>query len=140
MDDMELAKQCRDRMYAADKAVQALDIGVEITAVGQAQAIFTVRDEMLNSHEICHGGYLFTLADTAFAYACNSRNQVTVAAAASIEFLRPARLGERIVATARERHRGGRSGIYDVLLQNQDGEQVALFRGRSHSTRDVLIS
>jgi acyl-CoA thioesterase len=120
--------------------VQALDIGVEITAVGQAEAIFTVRDEMLNGHEICHGGYLFTLADTAFAYACNSRNRVTVAAGASIEFLRPARLGERIVATARERHRDGRSGIYDVLLLNQDGEQVALFRGRSHSTRDVLVS
>lgn len=140
MDDKELAKQCRDTMYAADAAVRALEISVEVTDVGKAEATFSIRPEMLNGHDVCHGGYLFTLADTAFAYACNSYNRVTLAAAASIEFLRPVRLAERIVATARERHRGGRTGIYDVVLVNQAGEEVALFRGRSHSTREVLIS
>ena len=94
---------------------------------------------MLNGHDVCHGGYLFTLADTAFAYACNTYNQVTLASGASIEFLRPARAGDRIVARATEIHRGGRTGFYDVSLENQDGEQIAVFRGRSHSTREVLF-
>jgi len=139
MADIELAKQCRDTMYAADDAARALDISVEVTGVGQAEAKLEIRPEMLNGHKVCHGGYLFTLADTAFAYACNSYNQVTLAAGASIEFLRPVRLGDLIVATASERHRGGRTGLYDVLLCNQDGDEVALFRGRSHSTRESML-
>ncbi len=140
MDDLAIAKQCRDTMYAADVAVRALDIKVEVTGAGRAEAELEIRSEMLNGHEVCHGGYLFTLADTAFAYACNSYNLVTFAAAASIEFLRPAKLGDRIVAVATERHRGGRTGIYDVVLSNQDGAEVAIFRGRSHSTRDTLFT
>ncbi len=140
MDDLAIAKQCRDTMYAADVAVRALDIKVEVTGAGRAEAELEIRSEMLNGHEVCHGGYLFTLADTAFAYACNSYNLVTFAAAASIEFLRPAKLGDRIVAVATERHRGGRTGIYDVVLSNQDGAEVAIFRGRSHSTRDTLCT
>jgi acyl-CoA thioesterase len=127
-------------MYAADVAVRALDIKVEVTGAGRAEAELEIRSEMLNGHEVCHGGYLFTLADTAFAYACNSYNLVTFAAGASIEFLRPAKLGDQIVAVATERHRGGRTGIYDVVLSNQDGEEVAIFRGRSHSTRDTLFT
>lgn len=140
MDDLAIAKQCRDTMYAADVAVRALDIKVEVTGAGRAEAELEIRSEMLNGHEVCHGGYLFTLADTAFAYACNSYNLVTFAAAASIEFLRPAKLGDQIVAVATERHRGGRTGIYDVVLSNQDGAEVAIFRGRSHSTRDTLFT
>ena len=140
MDEMAIAKHCRDTMYEADVAVRALDISVEITGVGRAEAKLEIRSEMLNGHDVCHGGYLFTLADTAFAYACNSYNKVTLAAGASIEFLRPARLGDLIVATAIERHRGGRTGIYDVLLCNQDGVEVALFRGRSHNTREALFT
>ena len=140
MDDLAIAKQCRDTMYAVDVAVRALDIKVEVTGAGRAEAELEIRSEMLNGHEVCHGGYLFTLADTAFAYACNSYNLVTFAAAASIEFLRPAKLGDRIVAVATERHRGGRTGIYDVALSNQDGAEVAIFRGRSHSTRDTLFT
>ncbi len=140
MDDLAIAKQCRDTMYAADVAVRALDIKVEVTGAGRAEAELEIRSEMLNGHEVCHGGYLFTLADTAFAYACNSYNKVTFAAGASIEFLRPAKLGERIVAAATERHRGGRTGIYDVVLSNQDGAEIAIFRGRSHSTRDTLFT
>jgi acyl-CoA thioesterase len=140
MDDLAIAKQCRDTMYAADVAVRALDIKVEVTGAGRAEAELEIRSEMLNGHEVCHGGYLFTLADTAFAYACNSYNLVTFAAGASIEFLRPAKLGDQIFAVATERHRGGRTGIYDVVLSNQDGAEVAIFRGRSHSTRDTLFT
>ncbi len=140
MDDLELAKQCRDTMYEADPALRVLDISVEVTGVGEAEAVFEIGAEMLNGHDVCHGGYLFTLADTAFAYACNTYNKVTFAAGASIDFLRPARLGDRIVATATEIHRGGRTGLYDVLLKNQDGEDVAIFRGRSHSTNDALFT
>ncbi len=140
MDDLAIAKQCRDTMYAADVAVRALDIKVEVTGAGRAEAELEIRSEMLNGHEVCHGGYLFTLADTAFAYACNSYNLVTFAAGASIEFLRPAKLGDRIFAVARERHRGGRTGIYDVVLSDQDGAEIAIFRGRSHSTRDTLFT
>ncbi len=140
MDDLAIAKQCRDTMYAADVAVRALDIKVEVTGAGCAEAELEIRAEMLNGHEVCHGGYLFTLADTAFAYACNSYNLVTFAAGASIEFLRPAKLGDQIVAVATERHRGGRTGIYDVVLSNQDGAEVAVFRGRSHSTRGTLFT
>ena len=139
MGEKELAKQCSDKMYAADVAVRALDIAVEVNVVGQAEARMEVRAEMLNGHDVCHGGYLFTLADTAFAYACNSQNQITVAAGASIEFLRPAQLGDIVVATAVERHRGGRTGTYDVQVCNQKGVDVALFRGRSYSTRKPLI-
>lgn len=140
MDDLAIAKQCRDTMYAADVAVRALDIKVEVTGAGRAEAELEIRSEMLNGHDVCHGGYLFTLADTAFAYACNSYNLVTFAAGASIEFLRPVKLGDQIVAVATERHRGGRTGIYDVVLSNQDGAEVAVFRGRSHSTRDTLFT
>lgn len=139
MGERTLAEQCRDTMYAADVAVRSLDISVTVGAVGFAEAVFEVRPEMLNGHKVCHGGYLFTLADTAFAYACNSHNEMTLAAGAAIEFLRPAKLGERIVATAIERHRGGRTGTYDVKLCNQDGDEIALFRGRSYSTRRPLI-
>jgi acyl-CoA thioesterase len=140
MDDLAIAKQCRDTMYAADVAVRALDIKVEVTGAGRAEAELKIGSGMLNGHEVCHGGYLFTLADTAFAYACNSYNLVTFAAGASIEFLRPAKLGDQIFAVATERHRGGRTGIYDVVLRNQDGAEVAIFRGRSHSTRDTLFT
>ena len=140
MDDIALAKQCRDTMYNADAAIQALDISVEITAAGCAEAHFVVRRDMINGHGVCHGGCLFTLADTAFAYACNSYNRVTLAAGASIEFLRAAKLGDSIVAIATERHRGRRCGFYDVVVRNQDGVELALFRGRSHSMREALFN
>ncbi len=139
MDDFATAQLCRDTMYERDAAIKLLDISVEVTGVGCAEARFEVRSEMLNGFGLCHGGYLFTLADTAFAYACNSCNQITLAAGASIEFLRSANLGDQIVATATERYRGRKTGFYDVVVHNQDGEEVALFRGRSHSTRDTLF-
>ena len=92
-----------------------------------------VREDMVNGHAICHGGYIFTLADSAFAFACNSYDVTTVAAHCEISFLRPARLGEMLVAEAEERHRRGRSGIYDVTVRGADGETIALFRGWSRS-------
>ena len=140
MDDLAIAKQCRDTMFETDAAIHALDISVEVTGVGEAEARFEVRAGMLNGHGVCHGGYLFTLADTAFAYACNSYNQLTLAAGASIEFLRAAKLGDQVVAIAIERRRGRKTGFYDVVVRNQDGEDVALFRGRSHSTQDTLFT
>ncbi len=140
MDDFAIAKQCRDTMYDGDAALQLLDISVEVTAAGRAEARFEVRRDMINGHGVCHGGCLFTLADTAFAYACNSYNKVTLAAGASIEFLRAAKLGDNIVAIATERHRGRRCGFYDVVVRNQDGVELALFRGRSHSRREALFN
>ncbi len=140
MDDFAIAKKCRDTMYDGDAALQLLDISVEVTAIGRAEARFEVRRDMINGHGVCHGGCLFMLADTAFAYACNSYNKVTLAAGASIEFLRAAKLGDQMVAIATERHRGRRTGFYDVVVSNQEGEEIALFRGRSHSTRDTLFT
>ena len=99
-----------------------------------------VLDTMVNGHDICHGGYIFTLADTVFAYACNGYDRLTVAAGAAIEFVRPGRLGDDLRAVAVERHRGGRTGVYDIEVTNQDGETIAMFRGRSHSTSQSLIS
>lgn len=140
MDDLAIAKRTRDTMYERDAAIKLLDISVEVTGVGSAEARCEVRSEMLNGFGICHGGYVFTLADTAFAYACNSCNTITLAAGASIEFLRAANLGDQLVAIATERYRGRKTGFYEVVVLNQDEEEVAIFRGRSHSTHDALFS
>ena len=139
MDDSALAQLCSAKMYADDAASQALGIQIEVTAPGCAEARLEVRPDMLNGHDVCHGGLIFTLADTAFAFACNTYNKVTLAAGASIEFLRPAKRGDQLLATATERHRGGRSGIYDVVVTNQDAVEVAIFRGRSHMTSKPLL-
>lgn len=140
MDAQVIARRSAEAMFEGDDAVRELGIEVEVTGPGRAEARLEIRKEMINGHDVCHGGYLFTLADTAFAYACNSYNRVTVAAGASIEFLRPAKSGDRIVATATEIHRGARTGFYDVVLRNQDGKDIAIFRGRSHSTDAVFFS
>lgn len=136
----EIAKQCYETMWKGDAASQDLGMTVSVTEAGSAVASYEVRKNMVNGHDICHGGYLFTLADSAFAFACNTYNRVTVAASASIEFIRPARLGDKLVATATEVSRGGRTGIYDATVTNQDGEVVAIFRGRSYATREPVIS
>jgi len=95
---------------------------------------------MTNGHDICHGGFVFALADSTFAFACNSHGDSTVAAAASIDFLAPVRAGDRLTATARELWRGGRSGLYEIVVANQRGESVALFRGRSQRVRGRLVA
>ena len=102
----------------------------------------TVREDMLNGYQTCHGGFIFALADSAFAFACNSYNTLSVAAGACIEFLRPAMVGDELTANAKEQTRGRRSGIYDVNVSNERGELIAMFRGRSHqlegSVTDVV--
>ena len=138
MDTLELAKRCAETMYANDAASRSLGIRVDIPNAGEAVAHMTVREDMVNGFEICHGGLLFTLADTAFAFACNAYDERTFAAAASIDFLRPARLGDELRASAREDYRGRRSGFYTVEVRNQRDEAVALFRGRSASRGERL--
>jgi acyl-CoA thioesterase len=126
-------------LWAADRASQALGMRIDAVAPGEARVTMTVRQDMVNGHRICHGGLVFTLADSAFAFACNSHGNSTLAAAASIDFLTPAREGDRLTAQARELWRRGRSGLYEITVTNQDGERVAFFRGRSHRTDERLI-
>jgi len=139
VDPAETARQCAEAMYVADRASRRL--GIEITDVspGRATASMTVREDMANGHGICHGGYLFTLADTAFAFACNTYDDRTVAAGADISFLQPVAAGELLVARATERARRGRSGLYDVTVTLADGSVVAEFRGRSRSLGRPLL-
>jgi acyl-CoA thioesterase len=140
MSKLKTAKQCAKTMWAGDKASKALGISIEIREVGVATARMQVREDMLNGFDVCHGGLLFTLADTAFAFACNAYDRVTVAASANIEFLRPAQLGDELHAIAREEYRGSRSGYYAVNVENQDGMLVALFRGRAVSRDEPVIA
>jgi acyl-CoA thioesterase len=139
MDSSDIAQRCADSMFARDKASRELGITVEISEAGSARARMEVRDTMINGLGVCHGGYIFTLADSAFAFACNGYDRVTFAASATIEFVLSARLGDSLVADARERHRGKRTGIYDVTVQNQDGQLVALFRGRSQAVEAPVV-
>ena len=134
MNAIELARQCAERMYAVDEASRALGIRIEIPAPGEAIARLEVSATMINGFGVCHGGYLFALADTAFAFACNAYGQVTVAAGASIDFLRPVHAGDRLEAVASEQHRGRRRGLYDVIVRDQHGRKVAVFRGRAQAT------
>lgn len=133
MHDLQQAQQRARELWANDKASRALGMSIEIPAAGAAVARMTVREDMLNGFDVCHGGLLFALADSAFAFACNAGEQVSFAASATIEFLRPAVAGDQLRAAAAEEHRGRRSGYYTVRIENQDGKLVALFRGRSVS-------
>jgi phenylacetic acid degradation protein PaaD len=135
----ETARRSAEAMLAGDQA--SLAAGVELVAVGPgtATATMTVRADMVNGHDIAHGGYVFLLADTAFAVACNSYGQSTVAAGCDIAFVAPVRVGDRLTADARERHRAGRSGIYDVSVRREDGTVVAELRGRSRTIKGALV-
>ena len=130
-----LAERVRDAMWAGDQATRML--GMRITEVGPGRAVveMTVRQDMLNGHAICHGGLITTLADSAFAFACNSYNELTVASGFSIDLLAPGRLGDLLTATCTELSRAGRTGVYDTEVRNQRGERIAAFRGRSHTAR-----
>jgi acyl-CoA thioesterase len=120
-------------MFAADRASQGLGMTITHLGEGTATLTMTVRDDMLNGFHICHGGFITTLADSAFAFACNSRNVVTVAAGLTVDFLAPAHSGDVLTAAASETSRAGRTGVYDIVVTNQHGRRVALVRGRSHS-------
>jgi acyl-CoA thioesterase len=136
----ELARQVADAMFNSDTAAR-VTLGVEIVSVGEGRAELRMRVAQLhlNGHNICHGGFIFTLADTAFAYACNSRNRNTVAAAASIDFLRPARKGDVLTCQAIEQFQQGRQGVYDMMVTNQQGELIALFRGKSAQIPGTIL-
>jgi acyl-CoA thioesterase len=136
----ETAAAVGEAMYARDRASQALGMALEEVRPGYARLRMTVRSEMLNGHGICHGGIVFALADSAFAFACNSRDVLTVAAGCSVEFLAPAWEGDALVAEARERFLEARNGVYDVDVRRDGGELVATFRGRSAATRGRVLT
>jgi acyl-CoA thioesterase len=138
-DARTLAERVAESMYERDTATQALGIRIAHVGPGYAELAMAVRADMLNGHEICHGGFIFTLADSAFAYACNSYNLNTVASGCAIEFTAPARAGDVLTARAHERQLAGRTGVYDVEVANQRGETVALFRGKSYRIKGHLI-
>lgn len=133
------AQATAQAMYRRDQASQALGFTLEEVRPGYARMSMTVRPDMLNGHAICHGGMIFTLADSTFAFACNSYNINTVAAGCSIEFIQPVALGEQLTATATEQLLSGRHGVYDIRVTNRAGEAVALFRGKSTQIRGHLI-
>ena len=131
----EIAAAVGAAMFGRDRASQALGMALEEVRPGYARVRMTVRADMLNGHGSCHGGLVFALADSAFAFACNSRGVRTVAAGCAIEFLAPAHEGDVLVAEAQERSLQGRTGVYDADVRRESGELVATFRGRSAATR-----
>jgi len=139
MSATEVARRSAEAMWSSDAASQSLGMHLLDVGPGRARLQMTVRDDMVNGHAIGHGGFTFTLADSAFAFACNSYNRSTVAAACEIRFLAPTRLGDELVAEATERHREGRDGVYDITVRS-GGTVVAEFVGRSKVIRGVLFS
>jgi acyl-CoA thioesterase len=127
-----VAEQAAQALYQRDRASQALGMRLAAVGPGSARVVMLVRADMVNGHRVCHGGIVFALADSAFAFACNSYNESTVAAAGAIDFLSGAREGDELTAEARELWRTRRNGIYEISVCNQRGERVALFRGRSY--------
>jgi acyl-CoA thioesterase len=140
MNPQQLAERVGHAMFAADRASKEL-MGMELVSCEPGRAVMrmTVRRAMLNGHDICHGGFIFTLADSTFAYACNSHNQVTVAAGATIDFLRAVQLDDVLTCEGVERELQGRHGIYDMTVKNQRGEVVALFRGKSTRIKGTVV-
>lgn len=130
----EVARHSAEAMWADDRASRELGMQILEVAPGRARLAMTVSERMVNGHGLCHGGFIFTLADSAFAFACNSHGQNAVAQHCAVTFLAPGRLGMRLVAEASERHRAERSGIYDVTVRNEaDGAVIAEFRGHSRT-------
>ncbi len=141
MDARELARRVGESMFAGDTASRTT-MGMELLSCEPGRAVMrmAVREIHLNGHRICHGGFIFTLADSTFAFACNSRNQVTVAAGCSIEFLKPGQLGDVLSCEGVEQMLQGRHGIYDMKVSNQRGEVVAMFRGKSAQITGHVIA
>jgi len=133
------AEQAAAALYARDRASQALGMRIDAVRPGWARVVMRVRADMVNGHGVCHGGIVFSLGDSAFAFACNSHNDATVAAAASIDFLAAAREGDELTAEASEVWRTKRNGIYEIVVTNQRGERIALFRGRSYRVDGQVI-
>jgi acyl-CoA thioesterase len=138
-ESLRVAQLAARRMWDEDKASQALGMTLADIGPGFAVLSMTVRADMANGHGMCHGGFMFLLADSAFAFACNSHNQRAVAAGAEIHFVAPAKVGDVLTAQATEQHREGRSGFYDVRVTDQNGVLIALFRGRSATIKGFLV-
>lgn len=134
-----LAEACARSMWDEDNASRHLGMELLAVAPGEASLSMTITDAMTNGHGTCHGGYIFTLADSAFAFACNTYNQRTVAQHCSVTYIAPAFRGDRLMAAAREVSRRGRGGIYDIAITNQKGEQIAEFRGHSRTVKGALL-
>jgi acyl-CoA thioesterase len=137
--DQEIARRSADAMWSEDNASRGLGMSLEAVGPGTATLSMTVRPDMVNGHGLCHGGFIFTLADSAFAFACNSRNQRQVAQHCQVSFLAPGRLGMRLTAQASERQRGERSGIYDITVRDEAGTVIAEFRGHSRSIPGTFV-
>ena len=135
----ELARACVDAMYANDRASKSIGITIDEVREDYARLNLPITTGMLNGHGICHGGFIFTLADTAFACACNTRNDVNLAQKCSIEYKRPARAGDSLTAIAEQLSREGRYGIYRVTVTDQDDDLVALFEGHSCRVKGKLL-
>src|SRR5262245_7672532 len=139
LDPQRIAERVGAGIFAEDAASRGLGMSIEAMGPGYARLSMSVRADMLNGFKICHGGFITTLADSAFAFACNSANQLTVAAAITVDFIAPAREGDRLTAEAKELNLAGRTGIYDVEVVNQRGEIIAVLRGRSHRLKDQQV-
>lgn len=135
MTPQQRAERSAEAMMANDRASPWLGIRLDAVGPGTATMSFDVKDHHLNGHDVCHGGYIFTLADSAFAFACNSYNQSTLAQQNSITYVSPGKGGERLTATAVEVSKTGRSGVYDVTVTGADGRTIALFRGLSRTIK-----
>lgn len=139
-DAQALAERVAEVMLTTDRASQALAIRIDGVGPGRATMTMTVREDMINGHATCHGGFIFLLADSTFALACNSYNRKTVAQGCSIEYLAPAQVGDVLCASGVERSRSGRTGVYDIEVRDQHGRTVALFRGKSYRIDGHVVS
>ena len=136
----ELARACVDAMYSTDAASKSIGITIAEVREGFARLNMPITAEMLNGHGICHGGFIFTLADTAFACACNTRNESNLAQKCSIEYKRPGKAGDRLTATAEHMSQDGRYGVYQVTVTDQDDNLIALFEGQSCRVKGTLLA
>jgi acyl-CoA thioesterase len=131
----QTADLVREGMFRNDRASKLLGMQIVDVSPGSATLTMTIRDDMLNGHDICHGGLITTLADSAFAFACNSYNELTVASGFSVDLLAPGRLNDVLTARCTEVSKAGRTGVYDTEITNQRGERIAVFRGRSYTMK-----
>jgi len=138
-DKKVLAQRCADALSNNDRTGQFLGIQLEEIDQGYSKMSMRVCEEMLNGHDTCHGGLIFTLADSTFGYACNSQNQASVAQGCSIDFVRPAKLGDLLTATAEEKSRGKTTALYDIKVVRDDGKVIAFFRGKSYAIGQPLV-
>ncbi len=135
MTPQQVAEATRDAMWKDDRASRSLGMQVVAVGPGSATLTMTVREDMLNGHDICHGGFVTLLADSAFAYACNAYNEVTVASGFDVNLIAVAHHGDALTAVAAEVAKSGRTGVYDITVSNQHGQALAAFRGRSYTIK-----